>query len=180
MNPGIAPGIDIGPKLNPPSLVPGEAVRRFELYPRCSLTPRTARIFIASFALSTFAVAGFFALQGYWPVLPFAGLEIGLLMWATRASMRKGQERETISITEESVVIQRRSGQIEQRSVFPRHWSKVKLHAPQTALHPSRLILESHGRACEVGRFLTEDERRTLAIRLKQLVGNVNESPALR
>ena len=40
-------------------------------------------------------------------------------------------------------------------------------------------MLESHGRACEVGRFLTEDERRSLAARLKQLVGNVNESPAL-
>jgi hypothetical protein len=38
--------------------------------------------------------------------------------------------------------------------------------------------LESGGRGCEVGRFLTEDERRTLAHRLKQLVGNVNESPA--
>jgi uncharacterized membrane protein len=40
-------------------------------------------------------------------------------------------------------------------------------------------VLESHGRACEVGRFLREDERRNLAVRLKQLVGNVNESPAL-
>lgn len=180
MNPGIAPGIGLGPKLSSPSSVVDEGVRRFELSARCSLTPRTARIFIASFAAGTFAVAGFFALQGYWPVLPFAGLEIGLLIWATRTSMRRGQEHETISISEESVVIQRRSGQIEQRSVFPRHWSKVKLHAPQSALHPSRLIVESHGRACEVGRFLTEDERRSLAVRLKQLVGNVNESPALR
>jgi uncharacterized membrane protein len=65
-------------------------------------------------------------------------------------------------------------------SVFPRHWVKVKLHAPLAALHPSRLLLESHGRACEVGKFLTEDERRSLAARLKQVVGNVNESPALR
>ena len=67
----------------------------------------------------------------------------------------------------------------ERSSVFPRHWSRVTLHAPPAALHPSRLLIESHGRACEVGRFLTEDERRSLAVRLKQLVGNVNESPAL-
>jgi uncharacterized membrane protein len=40
-------------------------------------------------------------------------------------------------------------------------------------------MLESRGQACEVGRFLTEDERRSLAARLKQLVGNVNEPPAL-
>ena len=51
--------------------------------------------------------------------------------------------------------------------VFPQHESEVTLHAPSTAL------------GCEVGRFLTEDERRTLAARLKQLVGTTNEPPAL-
>ena len=41
-------------------------------------------------------------------------------------------------------------------------------------------MLESRGRTAEVGRFLTEDERRSLAARLKQLVGNANEPPALQ
>jgi uncharacterized membrane protein len=177
MNPGVANG----PKLSP--LVPaavGDGVRRFDLIPRCSLTPRNARICIAVFAAGTFGVAGFFAAQGYWPILPFAGLEIALLAWAIRHSMRNAQERETITVTEDCVAVQRCTVHGEQHAVFPRHWVKVKLHAPLAALHPSRLILESHGRACEVGRFLTEDERRGLALRLKQLVGNVNESPALR
>ncbi|MFL6575184.1 MAG: DUF2244 domain-containing protein [Povalibacter sp.] len=149
------------------------------LSPRCSLTPRTARIFLGTVAANTFGVAAFFTWQGFWPVLPFAGLEIGVLIWAVHASMRKGQERETITISSESVTIERWIRHQRQTSVFPRHWAKVKLHAPSTTLHPSRLTLESHGRVCEVGRFLTEDERRGLAVRLKQLVGNVNESPAL-
>jgi uncharacterized membrane protein len=153
--------------------------RVLELVPRCSLTPRGARIFIGIVAATTFAVAGFFALQGFWPVLPFAGLEIGLLIWAVRASMRAGMAREIITVSEAWVTISYRHGPLERSSVFPRHWSRVTLHAPPTALHPSRLVVESRGRACEVGRFLTEDERRTLAVRLKQLVGNVNESPAL-
>ena len=174
-------GIAMGPSLSPPNPVLGrDGERRFELRPRCSLTPRTALIFVASMAAGTFAVATFFALQGFWPILPFAGAEIALLAWAVRASMRKGQERETIAINEESVAICWRDARGERRSVFPRHWVKVRLHTPLTALHPSRLTLESSGRACEVGRFLTEDERRGLAVRLKQLVGNVNESPALR
>lgn len=154
-------------------------VRVFELVPRCSLTPRTARIFIASVAAPTFGLAGVLSLQGYWPVLPFAGLEIGLLIWAVRASMRRGEERETITINEDSVTVRQHGSKSEHAQVFPRHWARVTLHAPLAALHPSRLILESHGRACELGRFLTEDERRSLAVRLKQLVGNVNETPAL-
>lgn len=174
-------GVALGPELSPPSPITlGNGTRRFELTPRCSLTPHSARIFIATMAAGTFAVAGFFTWLGYWPVLPFAGLEVALLIWAVRASMRKGAEHETITITEDSVVVQRYTTHGEGTSVFPRHWVKVKLHAPSTALHPSRLLFESHGRVCEVGRFLTEDERCGLAVRLKQLVGNVNESPALR
>ena len=177
----MSQGVALGPQLGPSSPLAATApVRRFELTARCSLTPRGARVFVLSVAAGTFAVAGFFTLQGFWPILPFAGLEIALLAWAVRASMRKGAERETIIVSEDFVTVQRSSTQGSASSVFPRHWAKVKLHAPPAALHPSRLLLESHGRACEVGRFLTEDERRSLAARLKQVVGNVNESPALR
>jgi uncharacterized membrane protein len=152
---------------------------RFELAPNCSLTPQGARLFVGSLAAVTFAVAGFFALQGFWPVLPFAGLEIGLLAWAVRASMRRGSERELIVVSEEQVVIERRVPSGSRRTVFPRHWARVTLRGPLRAPHPSRLTIESHGRACEVGRFLTEDERRRLAARLERLVGRTSESPAL-
>lgn len=156
-----------------------DTVRRLELSRGNALTPKTACVFVSMVAAATFLVAGFFAYHGFWPVLPFAGLEIAFLIWAVRASMRNGLQRETIIITEELVTVQHRSPDGDWDLVFPRHWSRVKLHAPPAALHPSRLTLESHGRACEVGRFLTEDDRRGLAVRLKQLVGNVNESPAL-
>lgn len=63
--------------------------------------------------------------------------------------------------------------------VFPRHWAQVKLHVPVSRLHPSRLTIESHGRRCEVGNFLTEEERRGLARRLAHAIGRINESPAL-
>lgn len=150
-----------------------------ELRAHRSLTPTTARRFVFSVAAGTFAVAGFFTTYGFWPVLAFAALEILALQWAVSASMRSGMVRETITITPEKVTIEHREEGRDRCTVFPRHWARVTLHAPLAALHPSRLVLESHGRACEVGRFLTEDERRGLAVRLKQLVGNVNESPAL-
>ena len=82
-------------------------------------------------------------------------------------------------IDEEHITIRRIDPRGEHFSVFPRHGSRVTLRTPQTALHPSRLLIESRGRVCEVGRFLTEDARQTLAVRLKQLVGNMNEPPAL-
>jgi uncharacterized membrane protein len=153
--------------------------RRVDLAARRSLTSRTACIFIGTVAATTFAVAAPFAWHGFWPVLFYAAVEVAVLIWAVHESMCDGLERETITIVQDYVTIVHRGRHGERSSVFPRHWSRVTLHAPPAALHPSRLLIESHGRACEVGRFLTEDERRSLAVRLKQLVGNVNESPAL-
>jgi uncharacterized membrane protein len=160
----------------PPTRKPGH---RIELVPNCSLTPRSARAFVGGLAVITFGVALFFALQGLWPILPFAGLEIGLLWWAVHASMRAGRQRELILIDDDSVVIERRMGVHSSQTVFARHWATVKLRDPPAARHPSRLVIESHGRACEVGRFLTEEERIGLAGRLRQLVGKSSESPVL-
>jgi uncharacterized membrane protein len=163
----------------PPASAASASEQRLELAARRSLTRRSACIFVAVVAGTTLAVAAPFARNGYWPVLAFALLEIAVLVWAVWASMRAGLEREIITITHDCVTVDHRGRGGERSVVFPRHWSRVTLHAPPAALHPSRLLIESYGRACEVGRFLTEDERRNLAVRLKQLVGNVNESPAL-
>lgn len=151
----------------------------FELRPHRSLDALGRRRFIAAVALGTFAVAAFFAAYGFWPILVFAVIEVAAVMWAVRVSVRSGQVFETITITADTVAIEHCEQGHERNAVFPRHWARVTLHAPLAALHPSRLVFESHGRACEVGRFLTEEERRSLASRLKQLVGNVNDSPAL-
>ena len=112
-------------------------------------------------------------------MLPFAGLEIGLLAWAVQASMRAGAAREVIVVSEESVTVERGSPGGMSLMVFPRHWARVTLRGPQRTQHPSRLVIESHGRACEVGRFLTEEERHGLASRLRLLVGKTSESPEL-
>jgi uncharacterized membrane protein len=59
------------------------------------------------------------------------------------------------------------------RIVFPRHWAQVKLRRPAARLHPSRLTIESRGRQYELGGFLTEEERRGLALQLQRLIGRI-------
>ena len=140
--------------------------------PNCSLTPRTATLFLCVTGGATFLVAGFMASKGLWPILPFAGLEVALLVWATLHSIRKGRDREILEVAGNTVSVELIRGGHRQITVFPRHWTKVKLRAPLYGLHPSRLSLESQGRSCDVGTFLTEEERCSLAERLKQLIGN--------
>lgn len=155
------------------------APHRIEIAPHCSLTPRGAAWFFSSLCAVTFGLAGFVSLRGFWPVLPFAGLEMGVLAWALRTSLSRRFQRETVTISEDEVRIDSRDREHSAEVVFPRHWAQVKLRRPVSGLHPSCLTIESHGRRCEVGSFLTEQERHGLARRLARLIGRIDESPSL-
>jgi uncharacterized membrane protein len=152
------------------------AAHHFDLAPHCSLSVRGATLFFISVCVPTFGVAGAATVLGYWPILPFAGAEIALLGWALKTNMARRFEREHIEITETEVVIEQSRG-TPRRIVFQRHWSRVKIRRPNSP--PSSLVIESHGRCHEVGKFLTEEERRQLAAELKLLIGGMNQSPAL-
>jgi uncharacterized membrane protein len=147
--------------------------------PNCSLSVRGAVLFFLTACAPCFAIAGVLTFLGFWPVLPFAGLEMVILGVALRISLARRHHRQTIVISESDVIIQSNIGKIHGEVVFPRHWAQVKLRRSTSRLHPSRLVIESHGRQCAVGDFLTEDERRGLYGKLAGLIGRVNESPTL-
>jgi uncharacterized membrane protein len=153
--------------------------QRIELAPNCSLTPATAKLFFACTCMFSLAFALIFVFQGFWPVLPFWALEMAALGLALNANMKRRRYTQTVLITDSQISLVTRSRQGEAKQEFARHWAKVRLRSPRTRLHPSRLTIESRGRACEVGSFLTEEERCRLAARLRDLVGGMNESPPL-
>ena len=147
--------------------------------PNCSLSVRGAVLFFLSLSAPCCGVAGLLAVLGFWPILPFAGLEMLLLGAALRLSLQRRHHRQTIVISEADVAVRSCLGKIHSEVVFPRHWAQVKLRRSTSRLHPSRLVIESHGRQCAVGDFLTEEERCGLARKLSGLIGRVNELPAL-
>jgi uncharacterized membrane protein len=153
--------------------------QRIELAPNCSLTVRGARFFFGSICAFSLMFALFFVVQGLWPVLPFWGLEMLVLGFALQASMRRRLYTQTLLITDSSVSLTTRSRRGEAKQEFARHWAKVRLRSPRFGRSPSRLMIESQGRAFEVGSFLTEEDRCRLATRLRTMVGRMNESPPL-
>ena len=155
------------------------ATHSIDISPNCSLTPHSALVFFGIVCVGSFGIAGILTFMGYWPILPFAGLEMAVLAWALRASLERRHHHEIITICDSEVRITSRNRAEESEVVFPRHWAQVKLRHPVSRLHPSRLTIESHGRRFEVGSFLTEEERRGLAQRLTRLIGHINESPTL-
>lgn len=142
----------------------------FELSPNCSLTPGTASLFYVSILTVSLSIAGAFAAMGFWPVLPFAGLELLGLGVALHLSLRRGRVREFIRIDERSVVIASADAGRTVEHRFARPWTRVELRAGAVATWPSRLLLGAMGRTVEVGAFLTESERRRLGARLAELL----------
>lgn len=152
---------------------------RIVICPNCSLSLRGAAFFFGGLCFFCLTLAGLLALRGMWPVLPFSGLEMLLVGWALHASLARRHRSEIITLTDADVSVEARDRARSQMTVFQRHWAQVKLRCPASRLHPSRLTIESHGRQCELGSFLTDEERYGLALRLQRLIGRINESPSL-
>jgi uncharacterized membrane protein len=144
--------------------------QRLEIHPNCSLSVRGARYFFAAACVVPFGMGGVLAWKGFWPILPFAGLEMAVLAWALKVSLERRFHSQTITVTDTDVRVESRERRRSTQVVFPRHWARVKLRRPAARLHPTRLTIESHGRQCELGSFLTEEERRGLAERLQRLI----------
>jgi uncharacterized membrane protein len=153
--------------------------KRIELAPNCSLTPTGAKLFFAATCLFSLGFAMIFVVLGFWPVLPFWALEMLALGLALSSSMKRRRYTQTVTITESQISLVTRSRRGEAKQEVARHWAKVRLRSPRVRSYPSRLMIESRGRAFEVGSFLTEEERCLLAKRLRNLVGGMNESPPL-
>jgi uncharacterized membrane protein len=128
------------------------------------------RLFIALSACVC-AVAAYFAAQGAWLVLPFAGLEIAVLALGLYLSARCSATREIVSICGADLTVSRRRRQTLESQCLKRHWTRVVLSQDPTGWYPSRLFLRCHGRQIELGGALLEQERKKLAQDLSKRLG---------
>lgn len=148
-------------------------VTRFVLGPNASLSVRGAWIFMGLASLATLGCAAYCNWLGFWPVLPFAGLELGALGWALTAAMRGNRYREVLSFDESQVRIEvGMTGQgAAVRFELPRAWTRAWIERDAEQRHaPTRLVLGCSGQRVEVGRCLTDEEREDLLVRFKGLL----------
>jgi uncharacterized membrane protein len=146
------------------------------LRPNIALRWRQTLLVYGFMAFTCLGVAIGFAAMGFWPVLPFAGLEVALLGWALNVSAHRALERELIIIRDGRVEIRQGRRRPEQCWVFESYWTRVACEPPEHRWYPNRLLLRCRGQQVEVGRFLRNDERLELARKLKSWVGPITAS----
>ena len=138
----------------------------FESRPNQSLTRPQERLVFWSLAALCFASASVFAVMGYWLILPFAGLEIGLLAWAFDALRRRESDYECLVIEGDVVRLEWRAGEHSGRREMNRHWVRVTCGCRKPGMD-CRLSVSSHGNATEVGQYLSDEARLQLATTLR-------------
>ena len=144
--------------------------RRFEIRPNCSADWRATKVFYLVLVCVSMAIAGGFAVAGFWPILPFAGAELVALGGAFYICALRGSRREIIVVDDDMVVVKAGTNRLECTWKFARTWTKVILSRPRVRWYPSRLLLRSHGCEIEVGEYLNEEERRQLAGDLRRAI----------
>ncbi len=108
------------------------------------------------------AVALAVAAQGAWLVMPFAGIEVAMIVFAYRWLRAGDGDFETVRATGHELLLQRSvRGRIEE-SRFNLHWVQV-VFEPAGIARKSRLALRSHGRVHPIGELMTEAERSAAA-----------------
>ncbi len=146
---------------------------RFVLGPNASLSVRGAWAFMFMVSFATLGSATWCAVHGFWPVLPFAGLELVAVGWALAVSMRRNRYREVVSFESGRVRIafgvagQGVSTQVD----LPRGWARAWIERDAHRRHaPTRLLLGCSGQRVQIGRCLTDEEREVLVLRFGQLL----------
>jgi uncharacterized membrane protein len=150
------------------------ATTRIVIGPNASLNMRQAWAVMALLAATAAIIAGGLACLGYWPVLPFAGLEVTAFAAALIVSVRRNRYREVLNFEGGRLRIEfGLVGRGVQSTVeLRRDWLRVTLDPGPYRNSATRLLLRCHGQSVEVARCLTDEEREKLAVRLQALTGS--------
>lgn len=132
--------------------------------PNRSLGPAGRRWFLGLVAVTTLAIGAAATAIGAWPVMPFAGLEIALVVVAFHVLARHDADFERLEIGEHEVRVESRDAFLVTRFTANRSWARVIVASRG---YRCTLGLAYAGRVVPLGRLLSDEGRRKLALELR-------------
>jgi len=143
------------------------------LVPHRSLSPEGFKWLIRGVLAANVLIGLPMYLAGAWPVAGFMGIDVWLLWFFFQRSYLDARRRETLTLTDRELIVERRSpahGQMggeREEHRLDAYWLRIELG--------ERLVLVSRGNRIVVGRFLSPDERARLADELKAAHASLRE-----
>lgn len=142
---------------------------RLMILPHRSLSRAGLWLFLVAQSVAAGGFAGLAAWRGNVFAPAFAVLELLAVAYCLIHVWRASAGGEAITLTASMLEIARMGDDAPPARFHP-YWVRLALQPGRWYGWPSRLLLRSHGRSIEIGRFLNEAERCDLAQRLSALL----------
>ena len=147
-----------------------DKIYRILLRPNQSSDWKSSLIFILIIAFTCLSIGIGFALAGATMILPFAGLEILFVGVCVYIVMKNTYKQEVITLTKETLKIEKGQGRRDQVWEYFRMWSFVSVERPEHPWYPAHIVVSSKGERVPIGDFLTEDEKEELVENLERII----------
>ena len=149
-----------------------------EISPNYSLRGWNRVIFLGSLAFICLSIGVFFFIMGAGLILPFAGLEVILVLTCFYISFRWSQQKEFIYISNEKIKLEKG------RLIKEKSWEEFRSFAVlevKTDQHNSqKFCFQSKGKRFYFGSFLNEEDKLILKNELTRIISQLNAlSPGL-
>ena len=142
------------------------------LSPNSSLTGIYRTIFLASISFVCVGIASVFYFFGAYLILPFAGIEIAILLIAFYLSFKWSSRKELIYISQEVVKIEK--GIHKAEYLWEEFRTFTSFQIAKDANKSLRLSFRSKGDDVIVGDFLNEDDKNILINEIRNIIDELN------
>lgn len=129
------------------------------LLPNQSADWAQTRLFVLLICGTTMAVGVFWAFVGAWAILPFSGIEAGLVAWLLYRVCRDTYQRQVITLRGDALRVQFGTHFPQRSWTFDRNAACLAVTEPQHHLDGPRLQLYDSRTSIELGRFLNSEDR---------------------
>ena len=149
-----------------------------EISPNYSLRGWNKIMFLGSLAFICLSIGIFFLIMGAVLVLPFAGLEVILVLTCFYLSFRWSQQKEIIYISNEKIKLEK--GRLIKEKTWEEFRSFVVLEVEKNQHNSDEFCFQSKGKRFYFGSFLNDDDKLILKNELKRIINQLNTlSPGL-
>ena len=125
---------------------------------------------LLALAVVSLCLAVLLALQGYWPVLLIAVVQLALVAWILVGAWQRAWVSDVIDICADRITVTQQRHKRKRQIELDTAWAVIELKQPEIAWYRPRVQLRSGSQVVELGSFLTSEEKRQLAQYLKNTI----------
>mgnify|MGYP006236754875 FL=1 len=102
--------------------------------------------------------------------MPFAGLEILLVLTALYFVFKDANRKEILTFTPEKLIIEKGRLRPETTTEFVREWAYVFVEKATHPWYPLHIVISSKGERVPIGDFLTEEDKKILIEKMDEII----------